>query len=45
MYGPGGQLETPLAWIALALSVAFLLWGLLGKGQAGANRWGEPAAA
>jgi uncharacterized membrane protein YhaH (DUF805 family) len=45
MYSPGGQLERPLTWVSLAIGAAFLLWGLIGKGQAEANRFGEPAAA
>ena len=31
--------------IAYAVSVAFILWGLIGKGSVEANRFGEPAAA
>jgi len=31
--------------VALAVYAAFALWGLAGKGQAEANRFGEPAAA
>jgi uncharacterized membrane protein YhaH (DUF805 family)/uncharacterized membrane protein YphA (DoxX/SURF4 family) len=34
-----------LSWTAVVVSVAFLLWGLVGKGQADANRFGEAAAA
>ena len=34
-----------LGTIAFAVSVAFLLWGLIGKGAAAANRFGEPVAA
>ncbi len=41
----GGQLKAPVTLAALAVSAAFVLWGLLGKGKAEANRFGEPAAA
>src|SRR4051794_38940382 len=34
------QLEAPLTAAALAVAAAFVLWGLLGKGQAEANRFG-----
>ena len=33
-----------LGWAAVAVSAAFILWGAAGKGQAGANRFGEAAA-
>jgi len=45
MGGRGGQLESAVTWIALAVSAGFALWGVVGKGQAEANRFGEPAAA
>ena len=41
----GGQLKDSVTLAALAVSAAFVLWGLLRKGKAKANRFGEPAAA
>jgi uncharacterized membrane protein YhaH (DUF805 family) len=38
-------LTAPIGVAAYVVSIAFLVWGLVGKGQAGANRFGEPAAA
>jgi uncharacterized membrane protein YhaH (DUF805 family) len=42
-----GQLSAnvTLGALAYAVSVSFILWGLIGKGQAAANRFGEPVAA
>jgi len=40
---PGQQ--SAVAWTAVVLSAGFILWGLLGKGQPRANRFGEPVAA
>lgn len=39
------DLKGPVTIAALAAFAAFAVWGLLGKGQAEANRYGEPAAA
>lgn len=38
-------LETPVIAIALVVAAGFALWGVVGKGQAEANRFGQPAAA
>jgi uncharacterized membrane protein YhaH (DUF805 family) len=38
-----GAVATALPVAALAVWAAFAVWGLLGRGQAGANRFGEPA--
>lgn len=35
----------PLTWAGLAVAAAFSLWGLLGKGQAEPNKFGEPIPA
>lgn len=45
LYDPGSSLKTPVMWAAFAVSAGFVLWGLLGKGQADANRFGAPAPA
>jgi uncharacterized membrane protein YhaH (DUF805 family) len=45
LFAPNPALETPVGWAAVAVCAAFALWGLLGKGQAEANRFGEPTAA
>ena len=45
MYGHDAALAGPVTVAALAVSAGFALWGLVGKGQAEANRFGEPAAA
>jgi uncharacterized membrane protein YhaH (DUF805 family) len=34
----------PVGLAALAVTAAFALWGLVGKGQAESNKFGEPAA-
>ncbi len=39
------ELPPALTWAALAVSAGFVVWGLVGKGQAHANRFGEPATA
>ena len=39
------ELQPAVAWAALIVSTGFIFWGLVGKGQAQANRFGEPAAA
>jgi uncharacterized membrane protein YhaH (DUF805 family) len=45
LFVPESGLTQPMGWIAAALVVAFAAWGLVGKGQAEANRFGAPAAA
>ena len=45
MVNRGTQVEVAVTVLALAASAAFVLWGLVGKGQAEANRFGESAAA
>ena len=45
IYQAKSTLMTPVAVAALAVSAGFALWGVAGKGNAGANRFGEPAAA
>ena len=43
-YVPGGQAKTSVAAAAAIVSAGFIGWGLIGKGQAEANRFGQPAA-
>jgi uncharacterized membrane protein YhaH (DUF805 family) len=44
-YSAGSQLLTPLSWASAGLGALFLLWGIVGKGQGEANRFGDPATA
>jgi len=41
----GAHFQGPVALAALVVSAGFVLWGVVGKGQAEANKFGEPAAA
>lgn len=45
MSGRSPALQPDINWAALIVSAGFLVWGLLGNGQAQANRFGEPAPA
>lgn len=45
MVNNGSQVEVIATYLALGVSALFMVWGLAGKGQAEANRFGEPAAA
>ncbi len=45
MSGQDGQVQSGLALAALVVSAGFVLWGVVGKGRAEANRFGEPATA
>lgn len=45
LYDAESTLVTPVTIAALAVAAAFSLWGVVGKGQAAANRFGAPAAA
>ena len=42
LFGHDAPLQGKVAIAALAVSAGFAFWGLLGKGQAQANRYGEP---
>ena len=44
LYVPGAQAKGIVAAAALIVSAGFIGWGLLGKGEARANRFGTPAA-
>jgi uncharacterized membrane protein YhaH (DUF805 family) len=44
LYVPGAQAKGIVAMVALIASAGFVGWGLMGKGQAEANRFGQPAA-
>jgi len=39
--GRNSALQPAITWVAIAVSAAFILWGLFGKGQGEANRFGE----
>ena len=43
--GQEAQYKSPVTLAALAVSAAFILWSLLGKGQAESNRFGESVTA
>lgn len=45
LVSPGTALETPVAIATAIASIGFAAWGIAGRGQAAANRFGEPAAA
>ncbi len=45
MYRRHTELPPALYWAAILASVAFIIWGLVGKGQARANRFGAPVTA
>ncbi len=45
MTSNGTQVEAAVTYLALGVSALFAVWGLIGKSQAAANRFGEPAAA
>jgi uncharacterized membrane protein YhaH (DUF805 family)/uncharacterized membrane protein YphA (DoxX/SURF4 family) len=44
LYVPGAQAKGTVAVAAQFVSAAFIIWGLVGKTQAEANRSGQPAA-
>lgn len=45
MAARGPELQPIVNWAALIVSLGFIVWGLVGKGQAQTNRFGEPAVA
>ena len=45
MVSLGSQAEVAATGAAVVVSAAFSLWGLVGKGQDEANKFGEPVAA
>ncbi len=45
LFSPGTAYEAPLGWIGLVLGAAVAVWGVVGKSEDGANRYGAPAAA
>ena len=45
MAGRNDQVQSYVSIAAAVVSAGFILWGLLGKGQAEANRFGEAVAA
>ena len=45
LFLPQSELTTPMGWVAVVLAAAFAAWGLVGKSQDAANRFGDPAAA
>jgi uncharacterized membrane protein YhaH (DUF805 family) len=44
LFVPGSEAKDAVAMAAVIVSAAFIIWGLVGKGQADANRFGQPAA-
>ena len=45
LFGQEGQVQNGVALAALVVSAGFVLWCCVAKGQAEANKFGEPAAA
>jgi uncharacterized membrane protein YhaH (DUF805 family)/uncharacterized membrane protein YphA (DoxX/SURF4 family) len=45
MAGGNPGFQPAINWAALAVSVGFVVWGVAGKGQPQANRFGKPAPA
>ncbi len=45
LYNAESGLTQPALYLALAVAAGFSIWGLAGKGQDGANRYGAPAPA
>ena len=45
MVSLGSQIEVAATIAAIVLSAGFAVWGVVGKGEAEGNRFGEPAAA
>jgi uncharacterized membrane protein YhaH (DUF805 family) len=45
LYSRGPELRPEMNLAALVVSAGFAVWGLVGKGQAQGNRFGQPAAA
>ena len=43
LFIPGAQAKSLVTVAALIVSAGFIVWGLIGKGQAEANRFGKPA--
>ena len=43
LFAPGAQAKGIVTIVAVIVSAAFILWGLVGKGQNEANRFGGPA--
>jgi uncharacterized membrane protein YhaH (DUF805 family) len=44
LYVPMSAAKVSVKWAAIVVSAAFMVWGLIGKSQAEANRFGAPAA-
>ena len=44
LFVPQNELTAPMGWLAAALIAAFAVWGVIGKGQTDANRFGAVAA-
>jgi len=43
LFVPAAEVKGYVALAAVIVSAGFIVWGLVGKGQAEANRFGEPA--
>ncbi len=44
LFDPQASSKGIVTAAAVVVSAAFIVWGLVGKGEAGANRFGSPAA-
>jgi uncharacterized membrane protein YhaH (DUF805 family) len=44
LYNPGASSKGIVTAVTVVVSAAFIVWGLIGKSQAEANRFGAPAA-
>ena len=44
LFVPGSEAKHVVTLAALIVSAGFIVWGVIGKGQAEANRFGKPAA-
>ena len=44
LFNPGASSKGIVTAAAVVVAAAFIVWGLVGKGQAEANRFGAPAA-
>ena len=44
LFLPQSELTAPMGWLAAVLALAFAAWGLVGKSEAEANRFGAATA-
>jgi uncharacterized membrane protein YhaH (DUF805 family) len=43
LFVPSAEAKSIVRWAAIVVSAGFVVWGLIGKGQVDANRFGKPA--